>query len=266
MIKMAKGKKKNESRLVYIPFVALIIVIVIFFAIGFRSSSPTVSAESAFTNIVKVSSVDYAPNGTTQVYFISWYGCPYGATLSWPLYLALTHYGNVSVEPHLSLAEPDLGGAIPGLLFENFQPNSSVQFHFYYIYNQYLNATPSGQPLNGEAIQIGLQELQTSAPNWVFNLVKEYQLNKTTVLYNNNQLPIALGSPIPHLVTTLIVTGPGGTWILLGYPKSLPPSQVISISHDPSQILSEIKSGNVPSPIEATSQTIYQVIQKASES
>ncbi|MEM3914405.1 MAG: DUF929 family protein, partial [Metallosphaera sp.] len=110
------------------------------------------------------------------------------------------------------------------------------------------------------------QELQTSAPNWVFNLVKEYQLNKTTVLYNNNQLPIALGSPIPHLVTTLIVTGPGGTWILLGYPKSLPPSQVISISHDPSQILSEIKSGNVPSPIEATSQTIYQVIQKASES
>ncbi|AWS00163.1 DUF929 domain-containing protein [Metallosphaera hakonensis JCM 8857 = DSM 7519] len=265
---MAKGKKRqkqNESKLIYIPFIALILVIVLFVGLSFR---PSASAESAFTNLVKVSSTDYAPNGTTQVYLVSWYGCPYGATLSWPLYLALSHYGNISVEPHLSVAEPDIanGDPIPGLLFESFTPNSSVQFHFLYIYNQFLNATPSGEPLNGNGVQIGLNELESEAPSWVLNLVEEYQLNKTLVFYDNNQVPIAFGSQTPHLVTTLVISGPGGTWILLGYPKQLTPNQVVSINKDPAQILNEIRDGQIPSQMDQAYQTILQIIQKASGS
>ncbi|ABP95656.1 protein of unknown function DUF929 [Metallosphaera sedula] len=267
---MAKGKKKNEkeSRLIYIPFIALLLVIALFIGLSFRTSVST-SAQSAFTNLVKVSSTDYAPNGTTQVYFISWYGCPYGATLSWPLYVALSNYGNLTVIPHYSVAEPDLanGAPIPGLLFQRFTPSSNVQFHFYYIYNQYLNATPSGQPVNNaDRVQVGLNELENMTPSWVVNLVEQYQLSETQVVYNGNQVPIAMGSSEPHLVTTLIISGPGGTWIMLGYPKSLPPSEVVSINGNSTQLLNEIESGHVPSPIESTAQQILQIIQQASGS
>ncbi|MCG3108159.1 hypothetical protein L3N51_00440 [Metallosphaera sp. J1] len=268
---MAKGKKKNnekESRLIYIPFIALLLVIALFIGLSFRPSVST-SAPSAFTNFVKVSSTDYAPNGTTQVYLISWYGCPYGATLSWPLYIALSNYGNLTVMPHYSVAEPDIGNGapIPGLLFQGFTPDSNVQFHAIYIYNQYLNATPSGEPVNnGDRVQVGLNELSSMTPSWVVNLVEQYQLNQTQVVYDGHQVPIALGSSEPHLVTTLIISGPGGTWIMLGYPKSLPPGELVSISTNSTQLLSEIESGHVPSQIESTAQQILQIIQKASGS
>lgn len=53
---------------------------------------------------------------------------------------------------------------------------------------------------------------------------------------------------------------------MLGYPKSLPPSEVVSINGNSTQLLNEIESGHVPSPIESTAQQILQIIQQASGS
>ncbi|QKQ99187.1 DUF929 domain-containing protein [Metallosphaera tengchongensis] len=261
-----KSGSKNESRLIYIPFIALALVIILFVALSMRPSDVSQQTQSAFTNLVKVSSTDYASSGKVEVYFVSWYGCPYGATLSWPLYVSLEHYGVVGVTPHTSLTEPGLSSyPIPGLIFQNFTPSSNLDFHFYYIYNQYLNETVSGQPLDGKGVQLGLQELSQEAPNWLVNLISEYQLNRTLVaLPNGSQAPIAFASETPHLVTTLVITGPGGTWILLGYPSSFTPQDAVSISTDPSVILSEINSGTVPSQIQVTAQQLLQVIQQAS--
>ncbi|EHP68179.1 protein of unknown function (DUF929) [Metallosphaera yellowstonensis MK1] len=260
MARSKRGKQQKESKMIYIPFVALLLVIVLFIGLSFHQTAS--ASTDAFTHFVKVSSNDYAPPGKVDVYFVSWYGCPYGATLSWPLYLALDHYGQVQVIPHYSLSEEELGGAVPGLLFQGFEPNSSVDFHFLYIYNQYLNATPDGKPLNGEAVQIGLQEIQNDLPPWVSQYVEQYQLNLTRVPAPNGTVtPIAYASPIPHIVTTLIITGPGGTWLMLGYPSNLEPQQIIDTNS--TTLLSQIQSGNVPAPIQSAASTIESIISQA---
>lgn len=263
MPRSGKKKQEKESKMIYIPFAALMLVIVLFVGLSFHQTASSASS-NAFTHFVKVSSQDYAPPGKVEVYFISWYGCPYGATLSWPLYVALEHYGKISVVPHYSLSEQTLGGAVPGLLFQGFQSNSSVDFHFLYIYNQYLNATLDGTPLNGNAIQVGLQEIQQELPSWVYQIVDLYQLQLTQVpVPNGTIMPIAYASPIPHIVTTLIVTGPGGTWLMLGYPNSLPPNDLINLNNNSTSLLNQIQAGNVPSSILNTANSIQSIISQA---
>nr|AKI85262.1 hypothetical protein [uncultured organism] len=270
MAKSSKSKKKtknNDSKLIYIPFVILAIVIGLFIALPYVHSSNTPSSISSTQNngplfdLVKISNVGYA--NTTQVYFISWYGCPYGATLSWPLYTALQDYGNVSVVTHYSITEPDIDNGsqgVPGLIFTGFNSTSNVTFHFLYIYNQNLTATPSGVPLNNNAVSIGLQEIKDNEPYFVYNIIYQYEVNETLP---GLLTPIAYGGHPPHIASALIITGPKGTWLLIGYPNPLTPNNLISINNSSSQLLSEIKSGHVPSLINDIAKEIIEAINEA---
>jgi len=265
---MAKSKRgdKRSKRIVYVPFATLAVVLVLL--IGLQSLHNASSAPSAWTKPVKVSSKDYTPPKEVDVYFISWYGCPFGATESWPLYLALEHFGKVQAEPHYALRTGGLvfGLPLPGLLFQNFTPNSTLHFHFFYMYNQFLNATVNGTPISaGGAVRVGLDEIQASFPSWVYQLVYEYQLHKTYVTgLNGTLVPVIYKGAIPHLVTTLIVTGPKGTWIMLGYPYFFTPDQLFQVSMNSTALFNQIQQGQVPQVLQNASQQILNLIEEAS--
>ncbi|ACR43314.1 DUF929 domain-containing protein [Saccharolobus islandicus] len=234
---MAKRKKsqQNENKLIYIPFVVLAVIIIILVAVPYlghpSSSSPiTANANTPLFNLYKVSNTNYASNNSVEIYFISWYGCPNGATTSWPLYLALSKYGNLSIVTHYSVNEQKFGGEIPALLFLNYTPfpNSRVYFHPIYIYGQYLNQTTNGTPINTDDVTFGLKELKSELPGWAYNLVVYYEVNQTYTKLNNTA-PAYFGSH-PHIITILIITGPGGTWVDLGYPNSISPTVLAALN------------------------------------
>ncbi|WP_338604138.1 DUF929 domain-containing protein [Sulfolobus tengchongensis] len=235
--KQNKNKKKstqNENKLIYIPFAVLIVVIVLLVVFPYINHNPstgtiTANANTPLFNVYKVSNTNYVGNNSVEIYFISWYGCPNGATASWPLYLALRHFGNVSVVPHYSIYESDLGSAIPGLLFLNYTPypTSHVYFHPIYIYGQYLNETTNGTPINTDDVTFGLQELKSMVPNWVYNLVVYYEVNQT---YTQIGTSPAYYGKYPHIITIIIISGPGGTWVDLGYPNSISPQTLAGLN------------------------------------
>ena len=263
MARSSKSKKKtknNDSKLIYVPFVILAIIVGLFIALPYMHSSNVSSAQAndPLFNLVKISNIGYT--NTTQVYFISWYGCPYGATLSWPLYVALENYGNVSAVTHYSIAEPDIDNGlqgVPGLIFTGFNSTSNVGFHFLYIYNQNLTATPSGVPLNNNAVSIGLQEIKENEPYFVYNIIDQYEVND---ILPGADVPVANGGHPPHIASALIITGPKGTWLLIGYPSPLTPNSLISISNSSTQLFSQIKSGHVPSLVNDVAREIIRAI------
>ena len=128
-----------------------------------------------------------------EVYLVSWVGCPYGAPDSWGLYLALSHFGDLNVTPNLSDVEyVEAPGnttapvAVPGLIFNGFRPNSSVDFHAFYLLNRvYSNGTaslPNGTLIpTSEVLQVELNELRSEAPQWVYNLIYQYQVESGMV-------------------------------------------------------------------------------------
>ncbi|EWG07975.1 MAG: hypothetical protein ASUL_02989 [Candidatus Aramenus sulfurataquae] len=255
-----KRKEKKESKLIYVPFVLLAVFIALFFSLPYlhqSSSSSTVTQADSFGTLIKVSNKGYS--NSTHVYFISWYGCPFGATLSWPLYLALSHYGYLNVSTHYSIIESDIGAPVPGLIFNGFVPNSTVQFTYLYIYNQYLNATPSGQPIpESQLIQVGLQEINSSLPSWIGALIYQWEVENPNFGFPQ---PIALLDN--HIPSTLIITGPNGTWLMVGYPYMLTPQELLQINPSPTSLYHQIESGNVPPQIAQAENYILQVISEA---
>ncbi len=236
--KQKKSKQKKESNLLYIPFAVLIAVIVILVVFPYiHASKNSVSVANANTplfNIYKVSNQNFAGNNSVQIYFISWYGCPNGATSSWPLYLALEHFGNVSVKTNYSIYESDLGARIPGLIFTNYTPYNTkalpVYFHPIYIYGHYLNETTNGTPIpTNDIVSFGLQELKELVPSWVYNLTVFYEINSTYNINGNMINVINAGNP-PHIVTLTIISGPGGTWVDIGYPNNISPTQLAGLN------------------------------------
>jgi len=274
--------KKQDSKLIYIPFIVLGVLIVAL--VGFTSYSHPVFSPASYISsspapfkFFKVNNQNYAGNSTVQIYFISWYGCPYGATDSWALYKVLTQYGTVNATPGHSLSEPNIP-FIPALWFEGYQPqpNSNVDFHFLYIYNENLTATPTGVPVNptnGSAVTIGLQEIKDNlsfAP-WIYNLVKEYEVD-TPIVTTSSGLndSIAYSTPAPHIATLTIITGPGGTYMEIGFVSPMNPdvigqSSATAAQQYAEQLYSQLKSnditnGSVKTMIDQGSQVINYVI------
>jgi len=137
---------------------------------------------------------------------------------------------NLSIVTHYSVNEQEFGGEIPALLFLNYTPfpNSRVYFHPIYIYGQYLNQTTNGTPINTDDVTFGLKELKSELPGWAYNLVVYYEVNQTYTKLNNIA-PAYFGSN-PHIITILIITGPGGTWVDLGYPNSISPTVLAALN------------------------------------
>jgi len=263
---MAKPKKSaKESRLVYVPFVVAVAIVALLVVLAFFKSPATNTTQTGgslpFLQFVKVSNKDYAssPN-TVEVYLISWEGCPYGATQSWPLYLALSHYGKVNATPNWSDPEPlptPNGGLsapmqVPGLLFQSFEPNGSVRFHFLYmigrIYPNYTFSLPNGTviPFSGDSIAtFEQQELQKDVPGWVYDLMVKYELETPVGQYPNL---VEAGNP-PRFPTTLIITGPNGTWMIIGYDQTVNPAApyYLAVSgYSPQELYGYVSKGVLP--------------------
>lgn len=208
-----------------LALIALVIVIAsLVYAVVYQANMPNF-APGSVGKIFKVNSINYSGNNSVQVYFISWYGCPNGATSSWVLYLALSKFGNVSVEPHGSRFYLQFHSAVPGLIFTGFMPNSTVYFHYVYMYNQYLNATATGIPINNtvQAIKLGLDTVKNSTPSWVYNIVYYYQIEDKLVSTGNGSIAFSSG----HLVTMGIITGPKGTYAFLAFPDQISPQLLL---------------------------------------
>ena len=185
-----------------------------------------------FGKFYEISNVDYAPASQVNVYLSSWYGCPIGAADSWMLLDYFSQYVNMSSNIQLNKAPFANDTAVPGLLFRTFSyvhaaTNDSskftVNFYPYYLYNLYLNATADGlsnveggTPINSsQLVSTGLSELNFSGiPDPIVRIVQ----NITTVdrMSGTNTSSAFLYSP--HKINTvMVITGPGGTWVLNMY-------------------------------------------------
>ncbi|BFH73760.1 DUF929 domain-containing protein [Sulfurisphaera javensis] len=160
----------------------------------------------------KVSNIDYANSNITCVIFISWYGCPYGATDSWILYAFLSHYGKITY--NISYSDPnDIYPNTPALIFTNFQPNSSIHFRFVYLYNRFLNATANGSVVINY-VKYGLQVIEKDFPQY-YPFVKEYVTQRWAS--GSFFQPVAyMGNP-PHIPTLIIISSDKGTYMLIGH-------------------------------------------------
>ncbi len=171
---------------------------------------------------VKISNEDYAPLGKVAIYEQSWIGCPVGAAASWAIYLLISHYGKVEYYTHYSDPYDKTASNIPGLVFLNFTPNSSLEFHVAYLYNEYLNATPNGTPIPvSQLVQVGEEELMHDFPTQIAQLIIKYETQVPIKQYGK---PSALYVNPPHLNFAILITGPNGTYILttpLINPKAL---------------------------------------------
>jgi len=269
---MAKPKKgARESRLVYVPFVAAAVIVALVVVLAFVKPPATNTAQNGgsfpFLQFVKVSNQDYAssPN-TVEVYLVSWEGCPNGATQSWPLYLALSHYGKVNATPIWSDPEPlptpngsvSAPMQVPGLLFQSFVPNGSVRFHFLYLIGRiFYNGSfslPNGTviPFSGDSIlTFEQQELQKDVPSWVYDLIAKYELETPVGQYPN----LADAGNPPHIATVLLITGPNGTWMIIGYDRNVNPAApyFLAVSgYTPQELYGYVSKGALPN-VTATS-------------
>ena len=84
-----KPKKQfwKNPQFIFSVIAAIIIVVIVVLAITnpFFSPPSKISPDKYY----KISDHDLLSNGSTGIYFISWYGCPIGATDSWALYYAM---------------------------------------------------------------------------------------------------------------------------------------------------------------------------------
>jgi len=231
----------------------------------------TANISYPFHHFVKISNVDYAGNNSVEIYFISWYGCLDGATNSWALYMVLSHYGTLNVSPNYSDYKPQpltptkkIMGMVPGLIFNSFKPNSTILFHPIYLMGKfYPNKTMTlinGTMLNYTKInlvELELHELKNEALSWVYNIIYEYEVNMT---FEDGKALVWFKAPAPHIPTTTIITGPNGTWMMIGYPEYIcygaPGLLAEYAAHYnysmsvPMNILNDIKTNNLPSNLD----------------
>lgn len=265
MGKRGRLKKKNlrseeENIKVYYYTVVgllsltLLIITVVFVVVPYVKGLLAAKSQEfvpAYGKFFKISNNNYASTpGEVDIYFISWYGSPYGASFSWPLYMLLSHYGVVNVTTYESIFYPSTG-YVPGLIFLNFTPNSTIKFFVYYLYNKYLNASANGSVLfnpanTSQPLFYGLNVLKSKLPSWLYNYIVNYT-NITPIYFVN-----ATGQKIPvnqiyapyHVVSTIVITGPGGTYILFG---NVYGNNIYEFGkYSPQQLYQMISSGNIP--------------------
>ena len=169
--------------------------------------------------------VNYKPSGRERVIFISWAGCPIGASLSWPLYFALEKYGNVSYYNWHS--DPsDSFPFTPGLIFTNYSSNS-INASFVYLYNESLTVNFHNKTITGNLITDGLNELKSDLPSPYYKMAKKYT---TEEWITGGYFSTSADSVQPHHINTIIIiSGSSGTYVLNGELYS--PSLIDSDSH-----------------------------------
>ncbi|AAT42729.1 DUF929 domain-containing protein [Picrophilus oshimae] len=151
-------------------------------------------------------------SSTINIIFVSWLGCPIGASLSWPLYFALLKYGNLSYyEWH---SDPnDVYPDTPGLIFKGYFSNT-INATFIYLYNETLTGNQNNETINGNLVSYGLSELKSELPCNYYKIIKKY----TTIDWISGSLfESSADSVSPHHINTvLLISGPNGSYFLNG--------------------------------------------------
>ena len=254
-----KNKKKHEPvkpksnvlpKIMVIVIGAVLIVTVLYFAgylplPHFNSSNTGQSNFTAPTSIpwgsfTEISNKNFAGSGQENVYFISWVGCPIGASISWSLNYTFYHYQgvtNVKTEGHYS--DPNEAGnaaSLPGLLFlDSFSytnSNTGIKVSFYpvYMYNETLFAYASNNtPIaSSNLISAGMSVVNSSVPSGISSLVYKYT-NLVNISNLSPHTPSAfLRSPY-KINTVLVITGSFGTYMLNG--QLYTPTNIHGISY-----------------------------------
>lgn len=259
-VKTSKKEERRTSPLAYVPFIALVVIIALFILIPYMSpkqSFPVVE----INQFTKVSDKGYSNN--VQVYFITWYGSEDGAADSWVIYTALKNYGLFNVTPKYLI-----GNTTSGLIFNSFTPNTSiVNFKAIYVYGQFYNETPNGTIIpKGEYLKYALIEIKNEAPDWVYDLVLKYIVNGI-LAYGREAIEgisPANYTGVERMPTTLIISGPKGTWILIGYPEQFSPEYLkIAVNVTPNEFLNKINQGKIPGPLNDSATTLLQIVKTA---
>ncbi|WP_337860987.1 DUF929 family protein [Ferroplasma sp.] len=184
--------------------VIIVVIIVIAFAHPFFFAPSSIKPDSYY----KISDGDLLPDGHSGIFFLSWLGCPIGATDSWAIYHGINSTTNISghVELHSALKNDiysnDITGQ-PGLLFNgNFTFNykgNTFTFYPLYMYNETMTGTVNNGTIHGSLASYGLSLINSTYPAKVAAMFNKYA---TDITYKG------------HLTTTFIITGPHGTYIL----------------------------------------------------
>ena len=197
----------KNRQVIFSVIAAIIIVVIVVLAITnpFFSPPSKISPDKYY----KISDHDLLSNGSTGIYFISWLGCPIGATDSWALYYAMNSTTDIysHVEYHQAYNQDIYSNAAgtvgqPGLLFKgtfSFQYNGkTVTFYPLYMYNQTMTGTVNNGKINGSLASYGLSLINSTYPSSVAKMFNKYA---SDITYDN------------HLETTFIITGPHGAYI-----------------------------------------------------
>lgn len=219
---------KMKDRRIFIAVIAVIIVVVVIMSLlyivpALKSKSPDV----VMGQYMKISNSDLLSNNSSAIYFISWYGCPYGADNSWAYYDLINSTQNISGDVALHESGSfDFYNNTPALLFlgssgmGSYGMNTtfsfggvSFKFESFYMYNQTLTGTVKNAPINSSDLtSVGLSELKATLPLAIYNTAMKYQ---TQVNLQNYSKPIA--DVEGHLVTMEIITGPNGAFVHFGF-------------------------------------------------
>lgn len=193
--------------------IAILLIIAVFHPLAPRTSLP---ASLSWGNFTQLSDQSYG--STTNIYYVSWYGCPIGAADSWAVYVALSALGNMSTfaAPHYS--DPaDSPASLPGLIFSDGFTSNGVVLHSYYVYNEYLNISTNGIQLDkNNTVAVGLGELQSSLPSNIYSLEYSAMEKIPTAGMYGASYPAPSALRLNHINTNIIITGPHGAWILNG--------------------------------------------------
>lgn len=212
------ARRKKIFRGAVFPSTAVVIVILLvgsgIIPVHIPQYKPQFSPPSTMPwgKFAQISNKDLSSEVT--IYYVSWYGCPIGATDSWAFYLALQHYGNASLTypvPHYSLSTDSFPDT-PGLIFSHSVTFANVSFVPIYVYNQTITGTTNNQPIQGSLLVYGLSVLKNSMPSGVYAL--EYDIMETVPTQGFNGQ--ASGAANGHINTNVIITGPKGAWALDG--------------------------------------------------
>ena len=218
---------RKYKRFLVVASAIIIVVVVVLSVLYIVPDLKSKNTDVVFGQYMKISNSDLLSNNTSAIYFISWYGCPFGADNSWVLYDLINSTQNISGDVVLhSSAQIDYYNNNPGLLFlgtsgmGSYGMNTtfsfggvSFKFESFYMYNQTLTGTVKNVPINqSDRTSVGLSELKATLPSAIYNTAMKYQ---TQVNLQNYSKPVA--DVEGHLVTMEIITGPNGAFVHFGF-------------------------------------------------
>ncbi|WP_393971187.1 DUF929 family protein [Oxyplasma meridianum] len=252
--KKAKKPDPVNPRSIMVQKVAVIvvgiilIVTVLYFAGYIPHPSISKSSQPAFTaptsipwgSFTEISNQNFAGSGAENIYFITWVGCPIGASISWSLNYTLSHYqgvSNIKTDGHYSDPnEKEEIASLPGLLFlDSLSYTSSitgakVSFYPVYMYNETLFAYASNNTAisQSDLVSAGMSVVNSSVPSGIASLVYKYT-NLVNISNLSPYTPSAFLSNPNHMNTVLVITGSFGTYMLNG--QLYPPAYIHGISY-----------------------------------